>query len=112
MQIFKTTVTFIDLDALGFRVDVDTIEYEGKLWLVPEWNDTTDGVWTKPTRIICLEKLPLRKNDPVLSADYELECPMTKAILGGHVPQESTLVFVIVENPDIEIRRGEGKNLH
>ena len=43
--------------------DVDTIEYEGKFWLVPEWNDTQDGEWTKPTRIICLEGLPFEKSN-------------------------------------------------
>lgn len=112
MKILKTTVMLIDLDALGHHLDVDTIEYKGQLWLVPEWADTVDGKWTKPTRLICLSKLPFEKNKPGVSAEYSLMCPMTKAILGGEVPKETNLQYEIVEDPPIEIPRGEGNTLH
>ena len=111
MKIFKTLVTLIDLDSLGHVLDVDTIEYKGKLWLVPEWIDTLDGVWTKPARIICLTELPFEKNQSDIPGDYVLQCPMTKAILNGQIPTETTLSFVIVEDPNVEIQRGDGQTL-
>lgn len=97
MKIFKTVVTLIDLDALGQRMVVDTIEHEGKLWLVPEWSSTLDGKSTKPTRIICLEGLPLQANTgDRTQAEFDLQCPMTKAILNGQAPPPPALSFVIV----------------
>ena len=112
MKILKTVVTLIDLDCLGHRIDVDTVEHEGKLWLVPEWIDTQDGRWTKPVRIICLSVLPHQQRSPNSGADYDLMCPMTKAILNGQIPKETTLDLVVVENPNIEIQRGAGSTLH
>ena len=106
MKIMKTLVTLIDLDAQGQMLDVDTIEHEGKLWLVPEWIDTLDGKWTKPTRIICLAGLPVEKGTPQTGVDYVLQFPMTKAILNGQAPTESSHAFVFVEDPPIEIHRG------
>ena len=112
MKILKTVVTLIDLDALGARIGVDTIEHDNKLWLVPEWIDTQDGRWTKPVRIICLSALPHQQSSPNSGADYDLMCPMTKDILSGQIPKETTLDLVIVENPNIEIQRGAGGILH
>lgn len=112
MKILKTTVTLIDLDALGHTLDVDTIEHEGKLWLVPEWNDTIDGKVTMPARLICLAELPLEKNTSGGPADYVLQHPMTKAILNGQIPIELAGKVQVVHDPNIEIQRGDGQPLH
>jgi hypothetical protein len=109
MKIKKTVVTLIDLDALGQTLDVDTIEYEGKLWLVPEWNDTIDGTVTMPARLICLAGLPLEKNTSGGVADYVLQHPMTKAILNGQIPPELANKVAVVHDPNIQIQRGGGK---
>ena len=79
--------------------------------LVPEWIDTLDGKWTKPTRIICVLAQPFEKNESG-AADYVLQRPMTRAILNGQIPPESKTEFVVVRDPSIEIRRGDGNTLH
>lgn len=103
MTFLKTACMLIDLDELGKTISCDTIEFEGRLWLVPEWNDMTlEGV-TKPARLICLSVLPHRKAGPELEGvDYVLECPMTKAILSGQIQKEASFEVVVIENPDIE----------
>lgn len=97
MKILKTLVPADD----GLFV-YDTIEYEGKLWLVPEWIDgiPTKG-YSKPARIICLTVLP--HSQGAAGADYALNNPIPKSVWQGHVPPELKNMYVVIENPDIVV---------
>lgn len=46
----KTTVV-ID----GLAHEVDTIDHNSKLWLVPGWVQSPDGRWKKPARLIRID---------------------------------------------------------
>lgn len=93
MKIFKTLVPAED----GL-FSCDTIEYEGKLWLVPEWFDETPKKgYSRPVRIICMETL--EHSAPFGENDYVLKDPIPKAVLDGHVPQGLENKYIVIENP-------------
>lgn len=99
MKIFKTLITFPD----GIYT-VDTIEYEGSLWLVPEWIDGTPSEgYSKPVRIIRMP--PLQQAGPSVSADYVVSYPLPKAVLEGKIPTELANVYDVIENPQIVIEK-------
>jgi len=79
----------------------DTIEYEGKLWLVPEWLESPTEGYKIPARIICLSNLTFQKLGGTFPADYSLSVPVPKAVFDGTHQQPSTLGYVVVERPDI-----------
>lgn len=80
----------------------DTIEHEGRKWLVPIWlhNDATGT--SKPERIICLDLLEHQKSNG-LRFDFVLTRPMPKDAFFGHAQPLSKGIFLIVEHPSIEI---------
>jgi hypothetical protein len=41
----------------GNYIDMDTVEYEGRLWLVPDWIEYPGTGLMKPTRMIALDQL-------------------------------------------------------
>jgi hypothetical protein len=97
MKILKTLVTFPD----GIYA-IDTIEYEGDLWLVPEWIDGTPSEgYSKPVRIIRMP--PLQQAGPSVSADYIVSNPLPKGVFEGQIPTEFENVYAVIEHPDIVI---------
>lgn len=102
MKIFKTLVSFED----GI-FSCDTIEYKGKLWLVPEWLDGEPKKgYSKPVRIICMSSL--EQSDSFEENDYVLKDPIPKAVLDGHVPQGLENKYVVKENPPIIVYTPDG----
>lgn len=99
MKILKTLVTFPD----GIYA-IDTIEYEGDLWLVPEWIDGTPSEgYSKPVRII---RMPLlQEAGPAVSADYVVSYPLPKGVLDGEIPTELANVCDVIESPEIVIEK-------
>ncbi len=98
MAVRKTLIVRKE-DALPFVVD--TIEYRGKLWLVPEWlRGRTDGTWS-PIRIICIDALALTKAEPEQDADFVLATPLSRSLLEGRAVTQD---FVVIERPDISLR--------
>lgn len=80
----------------------DIIEYEGKLWLVPEWRAGPTKGTARPARIICLDGMPLSK--PIRHQDYAdlaLSTPLSTAILEGRTASQEPPV---IERPDIFLR--------
>ena len=104
MQIYKTLVTFEDDgEDRGFVLTCDTIEHEGKFWLVGEWIESTDKKTRLPAIIVLLDNLPHQKSGDVKSNfAFVLNQPIPKCVLSGIQPEESKFHFVIVKNPDIK----------
>jgi hypothetical protein len=61
MKILKTLIQRVDD---GELLAADTIEYEGKLWIVPEWLAGPTKGTEMPARIICLDNLLTAKPGP------------------------------------------------
>jgi hypothetical protein len=86
----------------GIEFIGDSIEYERKRWLVPEWLvGPTEGTLC-PARIICLAGLPV--GSPGIgyqNVDLVLSTPLSRDILEGRKVSQSPLV---IERPDIHLR--------
>ncbi len=87
---------------------MDTIEHEGKQWLVPEWLEAPTEGWKKPARIICLDGVPRDPLPPSYPAKFVLKNPIPKAVLDGQIPSGTEAEYVVIEAPDIrfDIPRG------
>ena len=79
-RILKTVVALEDGDGTIFHMD--TIEYQGRFWLVPAWLEAPSEGWKMPVRIICLDPLPHQKFPPGSGyGDFVLSGPLPKAAL-------------------------------
>jgi len=96
-------VSYSDLDD-GTIYKMDTIEYQGKMWLVPEWTvDRLEGL-TRPTRIICLDLLPHQKiTGEGVPADFVLSDGIPKSVCDGQIQTQQEYSFFVIENPDITV---------
>jgi hypothetical protein len=77
-----------------------TIEYEGKLWLVPYWIEGPAPDTLSPLRIICLDGLPMQPHDTQKGPrDYSqiLTQPLDKDTLEGGTAQG----LVVRERPEM-----------
>jgi hypothetical protein len=99
MKIFKTVV------ASGAAiVPVDTISYEGGLWLVPCWTPASDRQCLMPARMIRIDLLSLRKLHPRLPWDYHLLDHVPDDVLGGAVAANDCGPFEIIDRPKNVVR--------
>ena len=93
MQVLKTIVTN------GATIlPIDTITYEGSLWLVPQWKTTPDGYLT-PDSIIRIDVLTLKKLDPPQPWEYHLLDRMPDGVLDGPIPASDAKRFVVIDRP-------------
>ena len=109
MKIYITLATVSgNLEHPAAVIEIDTIKHDGKMWLVPEWIEgPTEGL-TMPARIICLDTLrhqAMPENNP---ADFVVNDPIPKTILGGQSPPEAESRYVVIERPDIQYRSPGG----
>lgn len=101
MKILKTLV---GLDSGGGLYHMETIEHQGKMWLVPGWLEAPSEGWKIPARIICLDPLPHQKlpqGDPY--GDFVLNGPLHKSVCDGHTQLTAGYAYVVIERPDIRI---------
>lgn len=96
----KHKITLVALEGTGATYKVDTIEYEGKNWLVPEWLENPSQGWYMPARIVCLETLQYQVSETE-GIDFVLNTIVPKSVFEGRVPNGTTDQFVVVEKPDI-----------
>jgi hypothetical protein len=86
----------------GQIVQIDTIEYEGQFWLVPEWLLSPDGTEMRPARIIRLLSIPHegdpRQKDP---PQFVIPGPLPEHVLQGLPPLYARPKYEVVEAPDI-----------
>jgi hypothetical protein len=101
MKILKAMVGSADSGEL-FQVDV--IEHDRKLWLVPHWLDVPAQGVSKPARIIRMDILPHQKNPPNSPyGDYVLNVPIPKALLNPQTPKRTIAGFEVQELPEITL---------
>lgn len=99
MKILKTFVFFSDT-APSHIFSVDTIEYQGSFWLVPEWIDNPEQRWTMPARIICLDGL-IHQRTSWESGEFVLNGGIPKDVFDGQIPPGDK--YVVIERPNIRI---------
>jgi hypothetical protein len=105
VRIYKTA-TYIYSEGEPVVKLIDTIEHEGKFWLVPDWIEKPLEGWKSPERIILLDVLPHQKVPPgsPIPADFVLGYPRpTASFANGQTPIQSTAEPVVIESPDIRV---------
>lgn len=103
MKIYKTMV-FFEQDTTGTIHQCDTIEYQGKFWLVPQWLEFPAEQVTKPLRIICVETLPHQKTLGSPFGDFALNAPISRAVFEGQIQPPPGSPYVVIERPDIPLK--------
>lgn len=96
MKIYKTLMFFSDSDP-GHIFACDTIESDGKFWLVPDWLDNIATKKRTPIRMICLDGIKHQRVAVGKPSDFVLNEPIPKCVFDGQAPQGTS--FQIVENP-------------
>jgi hypothetical protein len=106
VEVFKVLVPFSDV---GTMDKVDAIEYQGKIWLVPQWHEYPSLGVKKPVRIVHLGSNGLKPSQ-FAGCRYIAEVMLLpKAVLEGHAPPQAPIE--VVESPDISIRIPVGSDL-
>lgn len=82
---------------------VDTIEYQGLYWLVPEWLETPNREVKMPARIIRLLGIPHQQTIGGKFGDFVVSQPIPKAVWNGQVPPEQANVYLVIDRPPIRI---------
>ena len=96
MKIFKTMV-IVD----GAINQIETIEYEGYYWLVPDWLVSPDGKQMRPLRIISLATIPHTGKPEGAAPHFVVSGPVPKSVFDGVAPKGQEALFRIVEQPQI-----------
>jgi hypothetical protein len=99
MGLLKTMTFFSDVGS-GMLFRVDTIEHDGKMWLVPEWLDNPREGWRKPARIVCVDGMSHQRT-MAGPTDFVLNTGIAKAVFQGHNQSEEEMRFLVIEGPDI-----------
>ena len=113
MKIYKTAVLVYTKYLPGDEkpttegyIFFDTIEHEGKLWLVPDWIYNTNEGWKRPERIILLNSLPHMKIPPEnpisAEADFVLGYSIPITALDDHNLIPLPNGAVVINLPDIK----------
>ncbi len=98
-KIYQTLIYF-EVGAGIFLID--TIEYDGKMWLVPDWLEAPSEGWKTPARIILLDSLYHQPFPSGSRYDFLLKLPMPKDVFEGRIPKELEGEFVVKERPDVK----------
>ena len=99
MKILKALVGSAD-SGLIFQIDV--IEHDQKLWLVPQWLDSPAEGVSRPARIIRMDILRHQKNAPNSPyGDYILNVPIPTVLLKLATPKQPVYGFEVQEMPEI-----------
>jgi hypothetical protein len=88
-------------------VMIDVIEYRNKLWLVPEWLDSSDGRWCTPQRMIYvgnLRQCHLRVGG-IEAADFALDQTLTADVLNGTSSTRNAAQYQVIDLPALRVRK-------
>lgn len=102
MSVFKTRIEIGD----GITIHpcfVDTISWRGQLWLVPKWQPGKTAETRQPVRLVRPELFAFEHPvEDTGRADYYLTCVVPRTILDGRKTSGESIVFDIVEAPEVE----------
>src|SRR5262249_34832124 len=103
-QVFKVLFIFEEDGVMG---DCPAYEYEGAIWLVPNWIPFPDKGYAKPERMIRLDQFQFQKHDPPLTgsgrldgADFSINDPLPKALMTGELTPQLKSRYVVRDKPD------------
>jgi len=83
-------------------LQMETIEHDGRFWLVPDWIVSRDQKLMKPLRIISLATIPHTDlGEGQRGHRFVVHGPVRQSTLRGHPPPEEANLFEIVESPEI-----------
>ena len=85
----------------GSLFEVDLIEHDNDLWLVPHWYDVPAQGVTKPARIIRLKSL--RYQPPGGDNRYVVNAPIPTALLNVRGPKQAVPGIEVQEMPEISL---------
>jgi hypothetical protein len=99
MKIFQTVAMNPETGALE---KCDSVEFEGKLWLIANWYDIPARGVRQPARLIRFDTLPHQTmTNPAYGADYVLNYPIPKELFAFETPKQAVPGFEYVEMPEI-----------
>ena len=103
VTLFKTLAKVVD----GFYEQnglLDTISFQGHLWLVQDWQPSKNKGFRRPVRLVRPKSVPFQKpNPPTTGEDYFLTIAIPKGVLDGLPESENAEAFLVVADPDFEI---------
>jgi hypothetical protein len=101
MKAWKTVVPTDDDEFIA----VDTISYDGKDWLVPEWLPGPSPAIIKPARLIPMASLSYEELEPQPKRGRwaRVGVAIPRSVLDG-LPAWETGRFGVVERPDLFLR--------
>jgi hypothetical protein len=82
----------------------DGIEFDGKLWLVPQWYDIPAQGVRKPARLIRFDSLPHQHTpNSKQGVEYVINYPIPKELFALETPKQAIPGFEFVEMPEIDL---------
>jgi hypothetical protein len=100
MRILKTAIAF---EGTEFTCYMDTIEYDGEIWLVPSCIEAAWNGWRIPSQIVSLSRLSYTCTPGDGLADFTLLLPGTSPRLTETVDSLQANGYVARERPDIRV---------
>lgn len=104
MKVFKTILaTSGEMPRKTYRVD--TIEYQGKMWIVPEWLETPRQGWKRPARLILLDVIPHQRTLGSPFGDFVLTSPIPRGVYDGTKFEAG---YVVLAHSDLTVQIPKG----
>jgi hypothetical protein len=94
-KVFKTVVA--EKDGGSIR-ECDTIEHEGRLWLVPSWIDNRQAGYSSPAQIVGPAAHRFQAMGP---GRYLLDGPVPRAVLDGQARPNTHAEYEVILRPTI-----------
>lgn len=86
----------------GAIYEIDLVEHDNELWLVPHWYDVPALGVTKPARLIRLKSL--RYQAPVgADSRYTVKMPIATALLNLQTPRQPIPGIEVQEMPELSL---------
>jgi hypothetical protein len=80
---------------------MDVIEFDGRLWLVPEWKDYRESGHTMPARMVSLENIPHSAHLQTKGTQVTVSFPLPWDVFDGSITSDDDRTYVILEAPNI-----------
>ena len=85
----------------GSIYEIDIIEHDSELWLVPHWYDVPAQGVTKPARIIRLKSF--RYQPPAGNLRYVVNTPIPTVLLNLPTPKQPVFGIEVQEMPELSL---------